>query len=241
MTEEDDILTAEGLEPGLERTPTVLVLDTSQSMEQSVPDSSGNQRPRIDQLNDGLEIFKDEIEGMHEVKREVDVALITFGGGVNVQQEFVPITDWEPPTLTESGRTPMAEAIHEAFALISARKDEYQDSGLAYNRPFIWVLTDGRPTDIEPGDAEWEGLKDDIQVGEEDNHFALFIMTVGEGAETDVVRDLHPERTIELKDGKFEEYFEFLSNSVQQVSSTEVDEDPDISDEAKEFNDIFQL
>lgn len=238
---EEDIFEAEGIDPGLQRAPTVLVLDTSGSMEKAVADSSGEKRPRIDQLNRGLEIFKEEISNMTEVKDEVDVALVTFGGGVSVKQEFTPITEWEPPTLTEGGRTPMGEAIRKAFELINDRKEEYTDNGLAYNRPFIWVLTDGIPTDIEPGTEEWSNLREDIEDGEEHNHFALFLMTVGEDAETEVMRQLHPERTLPLKDGKFEEYFEFLSNSMEQVSSTEVDEDPDISEQAKEFEDMFQI
>jgi len=238
---EDDILDAEKIDPGLQRAPAVLVLDTSGSMEKQVPDSSGEKRPRIDQLNNGLEIFKDEIEGMTEVKDEVDVAVVTFGGEVNVEQEFTPITEWEPTRLTEGGKTPLGEAIREAFVLVNDRKEQYQESGLAYNRPFIWVLTDGIPTDIKPDEQEWDALREDIEEGEEHNHFALFLMTVGEDTETDVMRQLHPERTLALKDGMFEEYFEFLSNSMEQVSSTEMDEDPDISGEAKEFEDMFQL
>lgn len=239
--EDKTILDAESIDPGLERAPTVLVLDTSGSMEKSVPDSSGEKRPRIDQLNKGLEIFKKEIGGMTEVKDEVDVALVTFGGGVEVQQDFTPFTEWEPPTLTEGGRTPLGQGIRKAFELINSRKEEYRNSGIAYNRPFIWVLTDGIPTDIEPGDQEWANLRQDIEDGEEHNHFALFLMTVGEDAETDVMRQLHPERTLALKDGMFEEYFEFLSNSMEKVSSTEIDEDPDISEEAKDFEEMFQL
>ena len=241
MTEEGDILEAEAIEATEERTPNVLVLDTSNSMQKAVPDSSGERRPRIEQLNRGLEIFQDEVSSMVDVKDQIDLSLVTFGGGVEVYQEFKPFSEWEPPTLTEGGKTPLGEAIREAFELISERKDRYKESGLPYNRPLIWVLTDGAPTDMKPGDDKWENLREDIEVGEEHQHFALFIMTIGEDADTELMQQLHPERTIALKDGMFEEYFEFLSNSIKQASSTEKGEDPDMSETAQDFKDMFQL
>jgi len=236
---ENELLDAEGIEPGRQRTPTVLVLDTSGSMEKEVPNSSGSVRPRIDQLNNGLEIFKEEIEAMNEVKREIDVSIVTFGNGVSVRQEFSPVTEWDVPTLTPGGKTPMGGALGEAFDLVEERKKEYRQSGIPYKRPLIWVLTDGEPTDIEPGTKQWNTLTQDIQAGEDNDRFMLFIMTIGEDANTQMMEQLH-ERVIQLKEGMFKEYFQFLSNSVQSHSSTEKDEEFDITDEAIEFGEMFK-
>jgi len=43
------------------RVPTLLLLDTSHSMNQQTKDEDGNKRKKIDQLNDGLQLFKQEI------------------------------------------------------------------------------------------------------------------------------------------------------------------------------------
>lgn len=177
---------------------------------------------------------------MDQVEREVDVSIISFGGGVSVEEEFTPITEWEPPELSESGRTPMGEAIEKAIDNVEDRKESYKEEGIPYKRPFIWVLTDGKPTDMKPGSDKWEDIHQTIQDGEDKKSFALFIMAVGEDAK-EAIEPLHPSRSIALDDGKFREYFEFLSASVEQVSSTVNEEDIDISDEAKDFEEVFQL
>ncbi|WP_253739060.1 vWA domain-containing protein [Halohasta salina] len=229
------------IDPALERTATVLVVDTSGSMGEEVsPAADEEPRPRIEQINEGMSFFKEEIIEMEEVKREIDVSVVTFGGGVTVEQEFTPIIDWEPPVLSESGRTPMGGAIEKALDLVDDRKEAYKQEGIAYKRPFVWVLTDGKPTDMKPNSEKWENIHDRIQTGENGKHFALFIMAVGQGAK-EAISPLHPERTLALEDGKFREYFEFLSSSVEQVSSTEDDDDIDLSEEAGEFEEIFQL
>lgn len=229
------------IDPALERTPTVLLVDTSGSMSNEVaPGPDEEPIPRIDQVNEGLSIFKEEISTMDEVEREVDVSLITFGGGVTVEEEFLPITEWEPPKLSEVGRTPMGEAIDKAIDLVEERKKTYKQEGIPYKRPFIWVLTDGKPTDMRPDDEKWEQIHQRIQDGEDKKSFALFIMAVGRDAK-ESIQPLHPQRTLALDDGKFREYFEFLSASVEQVSSTVNEEDIDISEEAKDFEDVFQL
>jgi uncharacterized protein YegL len=235
------LLDGEGLEPGLERTPTLIAVDSSGSMNSSVADSDGNEWARIAQVNSGLQLFKEEIEAMEEVKREVDVSMITFGGDVSVKNDFMPITDWEPPKLYGSGKTPMGDAIEKAIDLTRERKDAYKHENLPYKRPFIWVLTDGKPTDMEVGDEKWNRIQEKISSGEENKRFALFIMTVGENTDTETIRRLHPDRTVELKDGMFEEYFEFLSNSVQEVSGTAVGEEPDVDEAASDVEEIFTM
>ena len=237
----DSLLDGEGLEPGLERTPTSIVVDTSGSMTVSVTDSDGNKRPRIEQVNDGLQLFKDEIGDMEEVKREVDVSIVNFGGDVIVEDEFKPITDWQPPQLAAGGGTPMGEAVEKAIDLTRDRKDAYKNENIPYKRPFIWILTDGQPTDMDVGDDRWDEIKQRISEGEDNKRFALFIMTVGEDADTETIRQLHPDRTVELKDGMFKEYFEFLSNSVEEVSGVAVGEEPDVDGAASEVEDIFKM
>jgi hypothetical protein len=80
--------------------PTRLLLDTSHSMTHETADEDGTERRQIDQLNDGLELFKQEVEDGFKTERAVDISLVTFGGDVSVGQEFSEIDDWQPPTLS---------------------------------------------------------------------------------------------------------------------------------------------
>jgi uncharacterized protein YegL len=44
----------------------------------------------------------------------VDVSVVTFGSDITIRDEFVSVTDWDPPTLSADGEpAPMCEAIVE--------------------------------------------------------------------------------------------------------------------------------
>src|SRR5207249_5159004 len=124
---------AENPEP---RCPCVLLLDTSGSM---------GGRP-IEALNAGLVTFKDELVADSLAAKRVEVAVITFGP-VAVTNDFQIATQFEPTPLQAGGDTPMGAAILQAFDVLKARKELYKSNGVSYYRPWIFLLTDGAPTD----------------------------------------------------------------------------------------------
>lgn len=95
----------------VERTPTVLVLDTSVSMAEESPTSDGNYAPRIEQANEGLRLFKQEVERVKPASERVDIAVVTFSSVATVAQEFVPITEWDPPVLEAAGGSSAAPTV----------------------------------------------------------------------------------------------------------------------------------
>lgn len=125
---------------------TVLLLDTSGSM--SVGD-------KITSLNEGLRTFKEAISSDELASKRVDLAVITFGEAVNVMHDFSSIEDFDPPTLTAGGTTPMGEAIVRAADMIEERKKHYRAQGVDYYRPWVFMITDGDPTDMSPGEPRW--------------------------------------------------------------------------------------
>ncbi len=99
---------AENPEP---RVPCVLVVDTSTSMH----------GPRIDELNKGLQSYRDELQADPLAAKRVEVAIVTFGGRVNRLVEFVSASAFDPPELRVNGGTPMGEAISVALDMIEER------------------------------------------------------------------------------------------------------------------------
>jgi uncharacterized protein YegL len=117
------------------RCPYVLVLDVSASM-------AG---PAIDALNDGLRAFQREIS-RSPLADQMDVAIVTFGSTVQVAQPFIPAATFRAPVLVARGQTSLGRAIQTALTLLGERRSEYREQGVACQRPWVLLVTDGAPT-----------------------------------------------------------------------------------------------
>jgi len=186
------------------RCPCVLLLDTSSSM-------SG--RP-ISELNAGLKQFQAEISGDPLASKRVEIAVITFGP-VRVLQDFVSAELYAPNKLVTEYDTPMGAAILEALELVRLRKQQYQANGVAYYRPWVFLITDGAPTD------DWRAAAKAVKDGEAAKALAFFPVGV-EGLE--VLRQLSVRAPLKLKGMMFRELFQWLSNSLSGVSRSQVGE-----------------
>jgi len=195
---------------------TVLLLDISGSMV-----ANG----KINQLNDGLRFFKEDVTSDELASKRVDLAIITFGDGVTLTHDFSSMDAFNPPTLRASGLTPMGEAILRAIDLIEERKFEYKSRGIDYYRPWIFLITDGEPTDMKPGDATWKKVVAAINDGENNKNFLFFTVGV-EPADMDTLKQLSPSNRapVRLMPGKFKAMFEWLSKSQGRVSASKVGE-----------------
>ncbi len=120
-------------------------------------DVSGSMTPRIIRLVSGLKLLKEEILKDDVAKRRVEVAIMAFGGnndesGVRLVQDFTPVEkldiDYISGLLIPGGLTPMGNALLKAIETVERRKQQYKDQGINYYRPWIWLITDGYPTDI---------------------------------------------------------------------------------------------
>ncbi len=194
---------------------TILLVDTSGSM----------QGDKIRQLNDGLRFFRDDVLGDDLARKRVEVALVTFGGDVTVQQEFSAVDRFNPALLGATGGTPMGGAILEAVEMIRRRKQEYRDRGVDYYRPWIFLITDGEPTDMKPGDPIWEDVVRAVHSGEDAKEFLFFAVGV-EPADMELLTKIAPpERPpVQLRPGRFKDMFAWLSRSQQRVSASKVGE-----------------
>jgi len=208
-------------DPTVKRTPTLLLLDTSPSMKRSTTDHEGNTRPKIEQLNDGLEYFKDEVEDLEHAKARVDVGVVTFGDGVSVKTDFKPIEDWTPDRHDADGSTPMGEAIERGIKLVEEQKDQYKNNAIPYRRPLIWLLTDGAPTDMSEGDDMWGHVQDLLDRGTDEKHFVFYAMGIGGEADMNTLESLvsvTETEAIKLDEGMFQEFFDFISEVSEQHS-----------------------
>lgn len=199
---------AENPEP---RCPCVLLLDTSGSM-QGAP---------IEALNQGLLSFKDELTKNPLASRRVEVSIVTFDSNINVVQDFVTADQFTPPILTAQGLTTMGAGIHKSLDLIQERKAQYRSNGVAYYRPWIFMITDGEPQG-EPDEAiDQASLR--LQGDETSKRVAFFSVGV-ENANMTRLSELAVRTPLKLNGLNFVEMFVWLSASMSAVSHSKVDE-----------------
>jgi uncharacterized protein YegL len=197
---------AENPEP---RVPCILILDISQSM---------TGQP-ISELNDGLRTYKDELSADGLASKRVEVAVVTFGGDVRTVCDFATADQFQPPTLEPCGMTPMGKAVNTAIDMLEARKQSYKSNGIAYYRPWLFLVTDGAPND-----EGWEVAAQRALTGEQSKSFALFAVGV-EGANMDVLRRFSSREPLKLKGLRFRDLFLWLSSSQRSVSRSTPGED----------------
>ncbi len=174
------------------RCPCILLLDVSGSM-------SG--RP-INELNAGLVTFRDELLADPLALKRVELGIVTFGP-VHVEQPFTSAANFFPPILFAQGDTPMGAAITKALDMVEERKREYRANGISYYRPWIFLITDGAPTD------EWQAAANKVFRGEEDKRFAFFSIGV-QGADMKTLAQISVRQPLPLQGLQFRELFSWL-------------------------------
>src|SRR5262249_22990796 len=148
------------------RLPCVLLLDVSASMK----------GPPIDELNEGLRLYREELVADPLAAKRVEAAVVTFGGEVRTAVEFTSAEAFQAPTPGADGDTPLGAAVRAGLELVEARKRAYRANGIAYFRPWIFLITDGAPTD------DWEPSAELVRKAEEGRSVAFFAVGV-EGAD----------------------------------------------------------
>ena len=184
------------------RCPCVLLLDTSGSMA-GAP---------LDALNRGYDALVAELCQDKLAAKRVELCVVTFGP-VQVRQDFANPESIYPEAFETTGDTPMGAAIKFALDELEGRKRAYREAGISYYRPWIFLITDGEPTD------SWTAAASRIREGEAANAFALFAVGV-KGADMETLAKISVRPPMKLEGLKFAELFRWLSNSLKAVSQS---------------------
>jgi len=196
------------------RTPCVLLLDTSYSMEGE----------KIKRLNQGFRAFRRDILANPMASQSVELCVISFGP-VQVRSDFSLLAEITDLNFRAEGCTPMKEALELAMLKVNQRKQSYVQHGISYYRPWIFLLTDGEPTNDHgmPSDS-YSSLIHPLELAAQEQKFTLF--TVGIDVDSrgrEVLNDLSRPfkgRCLDLDNLKFEEMFLWLSVSLTGVSQS---------------------
>ena len=185
------------------RCPCVLLLDTSYSM-------NGE---KIAELSSGLASFAEELRSDPIALKRVEVAIITFGP-VQTIQNFVTADLFQMSVFDTTGNTPMGAAILNAIELVEERKTTYRNSGIGYFRPWIFLITDGAPTDsVSAATAA-------IQEAEASKSLVFYAVGVND-ADMSTLAQISVRQPLKLRGLAFRELFLWLSKSLTSVSRSQ--------------------
>jgi uncharacterized protein YegL len=182
------------------RCACLLLLDVSGSM-------SG---APIAQLNAGLQTFKEALSSDELAMSRVEIGIVSFGP-VRIVSEFQGAETFIPPTLEAQADTPMGAAILRGIEMLRDRKNQYRAHGIPFYRPWIFLITDGSPTD------EWRSAAAAVKEGEASKAFAFFAVGVT-GANMETLSQISVRSPLPLPGLKFRELFLWLSSSMSGVS-----------------------
>lgn len=135
-----------------QRCPCVLLLDVSGSMGTVVANAGRETGQtvqmdgqtfsvvtggtmRMNLLNQALHTLNSAMREDKLASQRVELAIVTFGESVRVEQPFVTANEFNPPTLKAGGETPMGQAILTALDLLEQRKKSYREHNVPCLRP----------------------------------------------------------------------------------------------------------
>lgn len=198
-----------------QRTPCVLVLDASYSMEAVGPSGI----TRIEALNAGLVSLHQHLLEDHVARARVQLAIIIVGGPndkAEIMMDWTDAINFLPFELTPGGTTPLGEGIRLGLEMIEEGKQDLREAGISYTRPWMMVISDGAPTDTN---RVWNSAAAAARDAELQRKVEIFSIGV-DGASVEKLDEVSSKPSLMLEGVKFSELFVWLSESLAAASNS---------------------
>ena len=191
-----------------QRLPCVVLVDGSSSMDGVA----------INNLNEGLKILERELKADDVASLRVQLLIVQIGGHSEVQTvtEWTDAIDFTAPNIEANGTTPLGLGVTHSLKKIEEQKKKYKENQIPYNRPWLFIITDGSPTD-----SDWEKAAEKAIQDEAKGKVVIFPIGT-EQADFANLNKFSARGSMMLKNLDFKELFVWLSQSVSAGSQTEM-------------------
>lgn len=190
----------------------VLLLDVSGSM-------AGEP---ISNLNKAIRRFKEQVCKDEIARKRVDVAVVTFATQVHVVTDFVPIEKLPDIKLVAEGTTMMAEGIDVAIDMVKKRNSFYQQIGIPFFKPWIFMITDGLPNSSRVAMQQAAQRIEKEENSGSNGKLKFWVLGISDYDSTEMFK--LTKRVVELRNHDFTGIFDWLSDSMTAISQSTVGE-----------------
>ena len=191
------------------RLPCVVIVDGSGSMRNN---------NAIDALNKGLEAFEISLKEDPKVRAGVRLKVIRAGGTVDTLVDWVDAMNFTAPSVDAAGGTPLGQAVRLALDDLENEKSRIDNAGLIRNRAWMFIITDGEPTD-----DDWEIHAAACRQAETEKKVSVWCLGV-DGANMQQLSNFSIREPIPLGSKHFSEFFIWLSRSASAGVVTPADQ-----------------
>lgn len=205
----DEIEFAENADP---RCAISFVLDCSDSMTHVFP---GESRSALEALNGGLDTLVAEIHRDPLSRRRIEASFLPYGTDVAEPTPYATVENLVLPELTPMGITNTGAALKKALDSLDERKNNYKQHGISYYQSQMFLMSDGLSMD------SLDEVSAIIQKLEKEKKLAFFAIGVA-GADLDQLSKIGIRPALGLQGLKFDELFQWISQSAASVSASQV-------------------
>lgn len=199
------------------RCPVIVLADCSDSMTVTPP---GESRSGLEGLNGGLDVLVSEIAKDELSRRRIELSVIGYGTDVSTPTPFKTVTDpdFVIPELSPMGITNTGKALNVALDALEERKRIYKEAGAEYYQPILMLISDGLSMDdLSSASARIKDLQSNKK---------LSFLPIGvQGADLSQMSTIGLRSALMLQGLKFDELFQWLSQSAASVSASNPGED----------------
>lgn len=131
----------------IRRTPVLICVDTSGSMNQGRKNGDG--LSRIEKVRRGIDAFYQEVINDETAFKSVELCIVGFSLEPYMVREFSAIKrDENAKTLKfeVKGKGDLGFAVLESIELLNARKEFYKYNDITYKQPTLIIMSDGHAT-----------------------------------------------------------------------------------------------